>query len=113
MMAEQADTFDIVVIGAGIAGASSAAEMIADGGRILLLEAEDQPGYHSTGRSAAVYTCAYGPPVIRALTRASGDFYRNPKSPHIDHPLLRRRGAEAEHGLEGAAGGARRRHRSA
>lgn len=92
MMAEQADTFDIIVIGAGIAGASSAAEMIADGGRILLLEAEDQPGYHSTGRSAAVYTCAYGPPVIRALTRASGDFYRNPQSPHIDHPLLRRRG---------------------
>ncbi len=91
-MAEQADTFDIIVIGAGIAGASSAAEMIVGGDRVLLLEAEDQPGYHSTGRSAAVYTCAYGPPVIRALTRASGDFYRNPQSPYIDHPLLRRRG---------------------
>ncbi len=92
MMAERAETYDMIVIGAGIAGASAAAEIAADGGRILLLEAESQPGYHTTGRSAALYTCVYGPPVIRALTRASGRFYNDPQSPHLEHPLLRRRG---------------------
>lgn len=91
-MAEQAGTFDMIVIGAGIAGASIAAELVSDA-RILLLEAESQPGYHTTGRSAALYTCAYGPPLIRALSRASGAFFNNPKSPYVDHPLLQSRGA--------------------
>ncbi len=91
-MTGRSGTYDFIVVGAGIAGASVAAELAADA-RVLLLEAEDQPGYHTTGRSAALYTCAYGPPVIRALSRASGAFFRNPESPHIDHPLLRRRGA--------------------
>ena len=67
------EKFDIVVIGAGMAGASIAAEL-AGSSRVLLLERESQPGYHTTGRSAAIYTCAYGPPIIRALTRASGPF---------------------------------------
>lgn len=70
-------TFDIIVIGAGIAGASVAAEL-SDTHNVLLLEREMLPGYHSTGRSAALYTIAYGPPVIRALTRASGAFLHTP-----------------------------------
>jgi len=70
-------TYDIIVIGAGIAGASVAAEL-APHRRVLLLEREAQPGYHTTGRSAALYTIAYGPPVIRALTRASGVFFNQP-----------------------------------
>lgn len=90
-MAELGQIYDIIVIGAGIAGASVAAEL-AEQNRVLLLEAEDQPGYHTTGRSAALYTCAYGPPVIRALTRASGAFFRAPQSPYLEHSLLRRRG---------------------
>lgn len=91
-MSAHVETADIIVIGAGMAGASVAA-MLVDGARVVLLESEAQPGYHTTGRSAALYTCAYGPPVIRALTRASGSFFRNPRSPFVDHPLLRRRGA--------------------
>lgn len=83
---------DIIVIGAGIAGASVAAEL-ADGARILLLEKEHQPGYHTTGRSAALYTKTYGPSVIRALTRASWQFFNDPQSQYIDHPLLQPRGA--------------------
>ena len=62
------------VVGAGIAGASLAyrlSELLGSGKDVLLLEREDRPGYHSTGRSAAVYTETYGPPVIRALTAAS------------------------------------------
>lgn len=91
-MAAHVEPTDIIVIGAGMAGASVAATLAGDA-RVLLLESEAQPGYHTTGRSAALYTCAYGPPVIRALTRASGAFFRNPQSPFVEHPLLRRRGA--------------------
>ena len=68
---------DFIVIGAGIAGASAAAELSLSA-RVLLLEAESQPGYHSTGRSAAMYVPAYGPPAIRALTRAAGPFFHDP-----------------------------------
>ncbi|MDO9526994.1 MAG: FAD-binding oxidoreductase [Gemmobacter sp.] len=81
------DSFDIVVIGAGMAGASVAAEL-AQSARVVLLERESRPGYHTTGRSAAVYTSAYGPPVIRALTRASANAFAQLG----DHPLLRPRG---------------------
>jgi D-arginine dehydrogenase len=65
--------FDIVIIGAGMAGASLAAEL-AGHASVLLLEAEDQPGYHSTGRSAAFWSESYGGPFIQPLTTASGPF---------------------------------------
>jgi len=84
--------FDCIVIGAGIAGASVAAELAGEQ-RVLLLERESQPGYHTTGRSAALFTVTYGPPVIRALSRASAPFFEAPASPHLTHPLLEPRGA--------------------
>lgn len=84
--------FDYIVIGAGIAGASVAAELASDR-RVLLLERESQPGYHTTGRSAALFTVTYGPEVIRALSRASAAFFHDPASPHLAHPLLEPRGA--------------------
>lgn len=62
--------FDIIVIGAGIAGASVAAHLAATH-KVVICEMEDRPGYHTTGRSAAVYEPNYGPPPILALTRAS------------------------------------------
>nr|WP_277346020.1 FAD-binding oxidoreductase [Sneathiella chinensis] len=83
--------YDIVVIGAGIAGASIAAELSADA-KVLLLERESQPGYHTTGRSAAVFSSTYGPPVIRALSRASERFFNDPRSEFTPHPLLKPRG---------------------
>ena len=70
------DTFDIVVIGAGIAGASIAAEL-APHARVLLAEAEDFPGYHTTGRSAAFWEECYGGPQIAPLTLASGEYLRD------------------------------------
>ncbi len=63
--------FDIAVVGAGMAGASLAAEL-AGRAQVLVLEGEDQPGYHTTGRSAAFWTESYGGPGVQPLTSASG-----------------------------------------
>ena len=63
--------YDIAIAGAGIAGASLAAA-IGDRARVVLLEAEDRPGYHATGRSAAFWSETYGGPAIQPLTTASG-----------------------------------------
>lgn len=76
---------DIAVIGAGMAGASLAAEL-APYARVLLLEAEDAPGYHATGRSAAFYEECYGGPGVVPLTRASGAYLEA-------HGFLTQRGA--------------------
>ena len=59
--------YDFVIVGAGMAGASTA-HFLADNGNVLLLEMESHPGYHSTGRSAALFSEAYGNGPIRALT---------------------------------------------
>ena len=66
---------DIAIIGAGIAGASLAAEL-APHASVLLIEAEAQPGYHSTGRSAAFWSESYGGPLVQPLTSASGGWLR-------------------------------------
>lgn len=62
--------FDFAIIGAGIAGASLAAAL-GEGLRILILEAEEHPGYHTTGRSNAFWHPTYGGPMIAPLTLAS------------------------------------------
>ena len=82
---------DCIVIGAGIAGASLAASL-AGQLKVTLLEAEPQAGYHSTGRSAALYAPIYGNAVIRALTRASRPFFDAPPAGvAASAPLLRPR----------------------
>ncbi|WP_243019076.1 NAD(P)/FAD-dependent oxidoreductase [Simplicispira sedimenti] len=85
------ETLDFAVIGAGIAGASVAWEL-AQNARVLLLEREAQPGYHTTGRSAALYMETYGTPRIRALTRASRAFLDQPPPGFADSPILSPRG---------------------
>lgn len=79
--------YDALVIGGGIAGASIGAQL-AEGSHVAVLEAEDQPGYHSTGRSAALFAEAYGNVVIRALTRASREFFFSPPAGFSDHALV-------------------------
>jgi len=83
--------FDVAIVGAGIAGASLAYRL-AQGARVVLLERESQPGYHATGRSAAMFMESYGPSGVRALTRASRAFYEHPPEGFSDAPLLAPRG---------------------
>ncbi len=78
----------VLIIGAGIAGASLAWRLARAGQRVQLIEREAQPGMHSTGRSAAMFMESYGPPGVRALTRASRDFYLHPPAGFTDVPLL-------------------------
>jgi D-arginine dehydrogenase len=83
--------FDIVVVGGGISGVSLAARL-APNARVAVLEAEDQLGAHATGRSAALLVEAYGPPVIRALTKRSRPFFDAPPDGFAEAELARRRG---------------------
>lgn len=86
-----AETADVIVIGAGVAGAS-AAFRLAPKARVVLLEAESQPGYHTSGRSAALYSKRYKNPLIRGLAAASGGFLENPPDGFAAAPLLAPRG---------------------
>ncbi|MYM56621.1 NAD(P)/FAD-dependent oxidoreductase [Thalassovita mangrovi] len=81
---------DVIVIGGGIAGVSAAA-MLAEHMSVLLLEAEPRTGYHSTGRSAAIFIRNYGNATLRALNAASAPVLENPDGV-ADSSLLSPRG---------------------
>lgn len=82
--------FDIIVIGAGIAGASIAAHLSSNA-QVVVLEMEERAGYHTTGRSAASFEPNYGPPPMLAFTRASAGFFNEPPQGFRDGPLLLQR----------------------
>jgi D-arginine dehydrogenase len=81
----------IAVIGAGIAGVSLASEL-ASRFTILVLDQEDQPATHATGRSAAIFAPSYGGMAVQALSVASLDFFTAPPAGFSDYPLLQPRG---------------------
>ena len=83
--------YDFLVIGSGISGAAAAYELAVHG-RVLLLEAESTTGYHSTSRSAALFTRNYGDRIVREVNAASAGFFRSPPSGFCDSPLLAPRG---------------------
>ncbi|HUQ09669.1 MAG TPA: FAD-dependent oxidoreductase [Steroidobacteraceae bacterium] len=83
---------DAIIIGAGIAG-TSVGYFLASRAKVLILERESHPGVHSTGRSAALFSETYGPPQVRALTRASRAFFERPPRDFVEHDLLAPRGA--------------------
>ena len=84
--------YEFAIVGGGMAGAS-VAYRLAPSASVVLLERESQPGYHTTGRSAAMFMESYGPPGVRALTRASRHFYTAPPPQFSTHSLLSPRGA--------------------
>jgi len=84
--------FDYIVLGAGMAGASIAAEL-SSSARVLLVEMESQAGRHTTGRSAAMFFESYGNQVVRGLTRASRTFLLQPPPDIASEALMRRRDA--------------------
>src|SRR5258705_8514461 len=81
---------DIVVIGGGMAGAAIAAHL-SEHASVRLLEMEHQPGYHSTGRSAALFAESYANGLLRALTRASRSFFFSPPTTFCSHLLVKPR----------------------
>jgi D-arginine dehydrogenase len=86
------ERYDFIIVGGGIAGVS-ASYFLAPHGRVLLLERESALAYHTTGRSAAIYTQAYGNATVRALTVAGHEFFTAPPDGFSDHALLGPRGA--------------------
>jgi D-arginine dehydrogenase len=91
MAAGDTHRFDVAIIGAGIAGASAAYQLAATH-RAVLIEREDQPGYHTTGRSAALYSETYGNAAIRALTTASRALLESPPAEFSAQGFLSPRG---------------------
>jgi len=83
---------DFLIVGAGIAGAS-VGHWLASRGKVILVEREAQPGYHSTGRSAALFWEGYGTAQVRALTCASRAFLASPPGGFAGQPILTPRGA--------------------
>ncbi|MDD5029078.1 MAG: FAD-binding oxidoreductase [Rhodoferax sp.] len=83
---------DFLIVGAGIA-ATSLGYWLAPHGRVILLERESQPGYHATGRSAALFMESYGTPQVCALSKASRAFFQAPPAGFCEYPLIAPRGA--------------------
>ncbi len=84
-------TADFIVIGAGAAGASAASHL-APHGSVAILEAESQPGYHATGRSAALWEPHFGNALVRTLIQGSADFVKRPPEGFSEHRLITPRG---------------------
>lgn len=83
---------DFLIVGAGIAGAGLAYRL-APHGRVVILDMEEQAGYHTTGRSAAFYAETYGGPKLQPLTTASKVFLTCPPEGFADAPLITKLGA--------------------
>jgi D-arginine dehydrogenase len=85
------ETADILVIGGGMAGIGAAARL-SPSAKVIVLEAEDQPGRHSTGRSAAIFIANYGNAAIRAANAASFGELSAPPEDLAESSLLSPRG---------------------
>jgi D-arginine dehydrogenase len=92
MVSRAAQIADVAVIGGGMVGATIGFNLALLGKDVVVLEAENQIGFHSTGRSAAVFSETYGGSVVRALSQASRQFFFEPPAGFVAHPLVTPRG---------------------
>lgn len=83
--------YDYLIVGAGISGAAAGYELALHG-KVAIVEAESHAGYHSTGRSAALYTPNYGPDLVRSISQLSFPFLKEPPNGFTDQTLLSPRG---------------------
>lgn len=81
-------TADFVIIGGGVAGLSAAARL-ARHGKVIVLEAEDALGYHSSGRSVSFSHYGIGDETVRALTSHSRAFFERQPDDTFPTPLAR------------------------
>jgi D-arginine dehydrogenase len=83
----------IIIIGAGIAGVSTAYFLTQQGQRnVLLLERERIAGAQSTGRNAAILRTMIPTPLLNGIARQSAEFYHNPPKGFSTEPLVNRVG---------------------
>jgi D-arginine dehydrogenase len=81
--------FEAIIIGCGIAGASLAYFLSERGMTdVLILEREEQPGYHSTGRSAAVLVEMDFVPSVLQLKILGAGFLRKAPDGFSENPLI-------------------------
>ena len=84
-----ANQCQVIVVGGGIAGASVAYFLTRRGVTdVVILEREDLPGYHTTGRSAAVLVELDENRTMQRLIAAAAPFFRSPPAGFADHALL-------------------------
>jgi len=80
---------DVVIIGAGIAGASLAYSLVQRGCTdVIIVEKEDSPGYHTSGRSAAVLSQLDVHEIFMKLSIMSTPFFYSPPDGFADVPLV-------------------------
>ena len=91
MIVKNNKTFDVIIIGSGIAGISLASKLSNDLS-VCVIEKEKLLSYHSTGRSFAFYIESYGNETIRKLTKASKNYFLEHSNSN-DRKLLNKRGA--------------------
>ena len=82
------DGADFLIAGGGIAGLSAAARL-ARHGRVVVIEAEDALGYHSSGRSVSFSHYGIGGDPVRALTAHSRPFFEAQPAGFCETPVAR------------------------
>lgn len=96
---------DVVIIGAGFAGAATAYHLAQRGaGSVLILEREAVPGVHASGRNAALAFSILGDPVETRLAVEGAAFLREPPPGFCDTQLFQAFGSMQVAGPQGLAG---------
>jgi D-arginine dehydrogenase len=79
---------DFLIVGGGVAGLS-AASRLALHGKVVVIEAEEALGYHSSGRSVSFSHYGIGNAAVRGLTAWSRPFFEHPPQGFSPSPPAR------------------------